>query len=129
MWFSFKLSPMAWAGFLDGLSKDLEKSLIFFLQSNYFETRSLGALRVLLDVKLYHHPPLQYTASHSRSRKLGMVFFISLPVPKSWELHFSFPFPEFGNAIFHSHSHYREWIIKVKNKNGNGVQKLGIRGL
>ena len=45
--------------------------------------------------------------------KIGIDFFI--PVPKSWEYYFSFPFPfpKFGNAIFHSRSRYREWLIKV----------------
>ena len=61
--------------------------------------------------------------------KIGHDFFI--PVPKSWECYFSFPFPfpKFGNAIFHSRSRYREWIIKVGNKNGNGVQKVRKREL
>ena len=63
--------------------------------------------------------------------KIGNDFFIPIPVPKSWECNFSFPFPfpKFGNTIFHSRSRYREWIIKVGNKNGNGVQKVVIRGL
>ena len=53
--------------------------------------------------------------------KIGNDFFIPIPVPKSWECYFSFPFPfpKFGNAIFHSRCRYREWTIKVGNKNGN----------
>jgi len=45
--------------------------------------------------------------------KFGNDFFIPVPVPKSWECNFlfPFPFPKFGNVIFHSRSHYREWII------------------
>ena len=45
--------------------------------------------------------------------KFGNEFFIPVPVPKSWECNFlfPFPFPKFGNVIFHSRSHYREWII------------------
>ena len=63
--------------------------------------------------------------------KIGNDFFIPVPVPKSWECYFSFPFPfpKFGNAILYSRSHYREWIVRVGNKNGNGVQKVGKRGI
>ena len=45
--------------------------------------------------------------------KFGNEFFIPVPVPKSWECNFlfPFPFPKFGNVIFHSRSHYQEWII------------------
>ena len=45
--------------------------------------------------------------------KFGNDFVIPVPVPKSWECNFPFPFPfpKFGNVIFHSRSHYREWII------------------
>ena len=40
----------------------------------------------------------------SRSRIMGMGFFHSLPVPKLWEWIFfiPFPFPNFGNRVFHS---------------------------
>ena len=63
--------------------------------------------------------------------KIGNDFFIPVPVPKSWDWHFSvlFPITKFGNAIFRSHSRYREWIIKVGNKNGNCVQKVRRRRL
>ena len=69
--------------------------------------------------------------SRSRSQKLGMEFVIPVPIPKSWECYFSFPFPfpKFGNAILYSRSRYREWIVRVGNKNGNGVQKVGKRGI
>ena len=63
--------------------------------------------------------------------KIGNDFFIPVPVPKSWECYFSFPFPfpKFGNAILYSRSRYREWIVRVGNNNGNGVQKVGKRGI
>ena len=61
--------------------------------------------------------------------KIWNDFFIPVPLPKSWESYFSFPFPKFGNAILYSRSHYREWIVRVGNKNGNGVQKVGKRGI
>ena len=45
------------------------------------------------------------------------------------EFSFPFPFPKVGNAILYSRSRYREWIVKVGNKNGNGVQKVRKRGI
>ena len=33
-----------------------------------------------------------------------MEFFIFVPVPKSWECYFSFPFPKVGNGLSHSRS-------------------------
>ena len=67
-------------------------------------------------------------ASHSRSQSLGMSF------------SFPFPFPKVGNGFFHSRSQNlgMQFSIPVpvsgnglycREKNGNGVQKLGIRGL
>ena len=49
--------------------------------------------------------------SHSRSRKLGIIFFV--PVPESWESYFSFPFsfPKFGNGLSNSCS--RSQSLKV----------------
>ena len=57
-------------------------------------------------------------ASHSRSRKLGMIF------------SFPFPFPKVGNAIFHSRS--RSQILGMQFSipvpvTGNGLSKSGIR--
>ena len=57
-------------------------------------------------------------ASHSRSRKLGMIF------------SFPFPFPKVGNAIFHSRSRSQnlgmQFSIPVP-VTGNGLSKSGIR--
>ena len=53
-------------------------------------------------------------ASHSRSRKLGMIF--------------SFPFPKVGNAIFHSRSQNLGMQFSIPFPvAGNGLPKSGIR--
>ena len=57
-------------------------------------------------------------ASHSRSRKLGMIF--SLP----------FPFPKVGNAIFHSRSRSQNLGMQLSIPvpvTGNGLSRSGIR--